>query len=149
VYENSGHFKFEMLRIAWDRWARAMTQDHFLSNFASVWRGLPHDETGIAGSEPPKWWTDAYIKLQKQDNPSQGQFNLPNSELACYFDPDTGHLVVQGANGRPPDTLQPSNQEPTHASYDLPPQMKENMRRNLKEMERWARASSKAYPRSK
>jgi hypothetical protein len=162
------HFLWEVLRLSWDRWARAMTQDHFLSNFATAWRGLPHDERGVTGSEPPAWWVKEYMQLQKEDNQAQGQFDLENSGIVCYFDPDTGNFVMRGdkgfmevrkgdiaklqsglANGRPPDTLQPSNMEPQHASYDLPAPMKANMRRNLKVMEDWARASSKNFPNKK
>jgi hypothetical protein len=52
VYEESGHFKFEMLRLAWDEWARCLVTDRFITDFSSIWRHLPHDENGVTGSVP-------------------------------------------------------------------------------------------------
>jgi hypothetical protein len=152
---------------------RAMINDRFLTDYSSVWRGLPKDETGLRDGNVSQAYYEAYLKSMKQegDNPQQGQYNLENSGLTCFKDPDTGHATFQGANGsmivhkddfakmiqflqgtQPPDTEQPPGNPPNQleaASSSLTPQLKRQMKRNLKEMERWARASSKAFPISK
>ena len=171
----SDHFKFEMLRLSWDRYARSLVQDHFLKQFDSAWRGLPHDTTGIGGSEPPKWWTDAYLKLQKKEyeNKALGSFMLEKSGVACNFT-TSGNLTLQSASGatqidkddllnliagimkgapseQPAQTSTPGGNVDgitSQASRDDRPIMKQRMLQNLKEMERMALESSKHYPRS-
>jgi hypothetical protein len=169
VYEESGHFKFEMLRLAWDRWARCLVTDRFISDFSTAWRHLPHDENGITGSVPPQAWTDAYLKLQQQHKDALGNFTLPNSGVTGAINATTGDMTLQGQMGNmvishldlltliseamrgkpsvsPPGT--PGNPTAGVASTDDRPQLKEHMERNLKQMEAWARASSKSYPRN-
>ncbi len=56
-------FQFEMLKLTWDRFARSLLTDRFLTDYSAIWRGLPHDEKGVSGSTPPTWWTQEYLAL--------------------------------------------------------------------------------------
>lgn len=152
-----------------DKKERRDMDDRYLHDFSSVWRGLPHDDTGLRDGNPSQQYYLQYMKAMKQDNPQQGQYTLDNSGLNCFFDPDTGHLVIQGANGqavihkddlsklvgaiqgkRPPDTDQPPGNPPNEleaASSNLSPQLKRQMNNNIKALEKWAVASSKSFPK--
>ncbi len=149
-----------------DKKERRDMDDRYLQDFSSAWRGLPHDGTGVAGGYVSQQDYLAYLKAMKEDNPAQGQYNLEESGLAFYIDPDTGHAVFQGAGGsmvihknnfakviqgfqgkKPPDTVNPPGNPPNQASYDDRPEIKRRMEQNLKNLEKWAVASSKTFPK--
>jgi len=147
-----------------------MTQDRFISDFSSVWRHLPHDANGVSGSVPPKTWVDQWHKLQNQHKDSLGNFQLPNSGITGNINATTGDMTLQGQMGNmvishldlltliseamkgrpsvsPPGT--PGNPSAGLASTDDRPEIKRRMEQSMKAMEDWAKASSKAYPKSK
>ena len=57
-------FQFEMLKLTWDRFARSLLTDRFLTDYSAIWRGLPHDEKGVSGSTPPMWDTRVSCALK-------------------------------------------------------------------------------------
>jgi hypothetical protein len=164
-------FKYELYGILLDQYVRKVMQDRYLTDYASVWKG-PKDASGMRDQNASQQYLQDYLKSMKQDNPQQGQFALPNSGMVCAFDPETGHLVMHGAMGsavihredlpalmqgiqgpRPEDVVQPEPIRnnpvvfPQQASSDLSPQLKRRMRNNIRELERWARASAKSFPK--
>jgi hypothetical protein len=148
-----------------------MVYDRFLHDFSSAWPG-PKDETGLRDQDASQQYYEAFLKAQKQDNAQQGQFYLENSGLACFLDPDTGNLIMQGQMGqcviakadlsvlvagvqgkKPPKVTQPPGSSPNQVSgaggtsSDLSPQLKKRMQDNLRNLEAWAIASSKSWPK--
>jgi hypothetical protein len=165
--ENTGHFKYELLRLTWDRWARCLVTDRFISDFSSVWRHLPHDENGVTGSVPPKAWVDAWYKLEKQAQKADGVTNIGGNSF--QFDSETGNLTIIGQSGSiqimkgdllkvlsfimtgPPPEMDVQGVLPDtqgQNAFEFSAELKLRHDRNWEAMEEWAKASSKTYPKN-
>jgi hypothetical protein len=138
------------------------------TDFSSVWAGVSVEHGGMRDGNAPQAWAQKYYDLQKKE---QKQLGIANIEgYACQFDSDTGYLTIQSPTpsvqlspkgaldlvafimrGAPPampiQGAFPGGQ--AHAPVPVDAVQKERMERNIKEMERWALASSKSYPRGK
>lgn len=148
-----------------DTQRRKTLDDRFLSEYARGFSG-PRNATGLLDAGPPKAWVDAWYKLQKKQAQTDGATNISGNTF--QFDADTGNLTIKGHMGAiqimkddllkvisflmmgPPDAMPVQGTlNPNQNAYEFSPQLKERQERNLAELERWAKASSKTYPKSR
>ncbi len=142
-----------------------MTQDNLLAQFSRGFKG-PRDETGLLDAGPPKAWIDAWYKLQSKEHKQTGVATIEG--YTCQFDSETGNLTIVSPmphvqlspnghreliafiyRGPAPENVQPQINPGGQASAPDNPIQRQRMERNLKAMEQWAKASSKAFPTSK
>jgi hypothetical protein len=159
------YYPYELLKIAFGRYITMVQQDRLLSEFSRGFKG-PRDETGLLDAGPPQDYVQAYLKAQGIQQKADGVTNIGGNNF--LFD-SNGNLTIQSQSGStqilredllnviaflmkgPPPEMNVQGVLPgtvAQAAYDFSPQLKERQQRAMEEMERWARASSKAYPKN-
>lgn len=162
-------FKYELLKLAWAKYSIGVAyMDRFLADFSAAWRHLPHDANGVSGSVPSPKWVQEYLAIEKQHKDAQGNFHLPNSGVTGNINAETGDITLQGQMGNmiishldlvelvrnamagpPPEMPVQGTLNTGQNAYEFSSQLKERQERNLAELERWAKASSRSWPNSK
>lgn len=144
---------------------RKVMDDRYLHDYSQAFRG--HNDGDI-----PKVYADAYfalLKKQQKEDPD-GVLTLPNSGVVMTKDPKTGHITMQNGYGvhlmvhkdeagmcaqflnAPAPTPTPATGSvinPGQNAFDFSPRLKDRHEHNMKELERWALASTKQFPNTK
>jgi len=169
------NFKFELLRLMYAQMGAIIMEDRFLTDYANGFKGAPKDERGLLDAGVSQTYFKSYVKAQTKDAP--GTFTLEKSGCACNFN-SNGNLTIQSPSGAtqiaredlldliagimkgaPSEMAQPtanpggnvgtSMNSGGQNAYDHNPVLKRRMLDNLEAMEKFARASSTQYPKSK
>jgi hypothetical protein len=144
---------------------RRIELDRWLQDFSLAFKGHP-DENLNPNSQYVKDCFASIEKQKKEDAP--GTLTLANSGCVAVKDPETGNMFIQNQSGymgiAKADlaalaqfclTPEPAEQPDTstisagQCAYNFSPQLKERHDRNMEALEKWAAASSKAYPKNK
>ena len=152
-------FSGSMVAMYWEK----KIMDRFLRDPSSVWGHINPEYGGVRDANVPDWYAQQYFALLRKQEKQKGVRTIGSNSL--QFDADTGNLAILGHKGSVqfakadipilinfllsgPDTPMPV-QGTSQAGIDDRPEMKVIMEQNLKALEAFALASSKAYPKSK
>jgi hypothetical protein len=93
------NFLWESLKLSWDRYARSLVTDRFITDFSRAWTGVPHDESGaVAGGVPPDWWTEAYLRSLKRQRKDGVTMTVPGTSITFTRD-EFGNTTIRTPNG--------------------------------------------------